>query len=187
MTFNADVSAGGKLAFSRCGGTANAVHVMSLQKPSTIRPARPARQATRLGRHSSSIELVRWRRPCAFRARVDRVPGGTGSEIFGRVHRRQPISRLSQGVLFRTSFAGRRRNDLFLDGNGQLRTASEGLGLNLGTIPALNDGFTGEMTIRQQENTRRCSIRLAAAHLLRRQHRGVDRRREVPQSGQTWR
>lgn len=162
-TFNADVSwAGGKLAFlSQRAGSANAVYVMSLQKPSTVSgpgtaPPAPGdidwddihRRVERVGPPASSVSISRNGRMVAFR-------GGTGAEdLWVSATDGGSITRLTQGVPFPHLIRWTKGGTVyFLDGMGSLRTASPGMGsFSVGGPPAPGTiGFTAKMTIHQQE------------------------------------
>ncbi len=162
-TFNGDVSWGGnKIAFLSQRQGASAVHVLSLQKPATaggsgVTPPLPGDidwddlhlRTIRVGSPSSNVCISKNGKSVAFRSNQG------GDDLWSASSDGGAINRLTTGGMRPNQIRWTKGGSIyFIDGSGQLRSTSPGLGsFNLtGTTPAPSTiGFSAKMIIRQEE------------------------------------
>lgn len=186
-TMNADVSWGAnKIAFLSQRGNATAVHVLSLQKPSTVTgpgAATPAPgdidwddihlRTDRVGPPANSVCISRNGRQVAF---------SSGGELWSASTDGGSVNRLTTG----NGIAATRPHEIrwtkggsiyFLDGNGNLRNASpSGSFSPVGGGPSTVN-FTAKLTIRQDEEFMEIfdqSWRLLSDSFYDSRHHGAD-------------
>jgi tricorn protease len=187
-TFNADVSwAGGKLAFLSQRRSGMALHVLSLQKPSTgggpgTAPPAPGDidwddihlRVERIGPPASQVCISKNGRMVAFRA------SSGGNDLWVAAVDGSSVTRLTSGnvgpSLIRWTKGG---TVYFLDNNGSLRTATPGLGsFSISGPPAPGTvNFTAKLTVRQSEEQTEMfdqSWRLLSETFYDSKHHGAD-------------
>jgi tricorn protease len=187
-TFNADVSwAAGKLAFLSQRRSGTALHVLSLQKPSTATgpgaaPPAPGDidwddihlRVERIGPPASQVCISKNGRMVAFRSSTG------GNDLWVAAVDGSSVTRLTSGSVGPSLIRWTKGGTIyFLDGAGSLRTATPGLGsFGMSSPPAPGTiNFTAKLTVRQGEEFTEMfdqSWRLLSETFYDSKHHGAD-------------